>query len=159
MRLAHTLSRLLTGSLAGEVHEAREALQEAYVACVQRACQLRRHADLAPQEAGAEGLSDLAAAEEAQANRLREAIATAGLVVPEVPSPSWTGAGLSHWARLVQDLEAHRAAEARLQELARRFADATPELAGLFDGLAREERAHCESLRALAARADPQAID
>lgn len=159
MRLAHTLSRLLTGSLAGDAQDAHEALRASYVACVQRALQLRRHADLAPQEAGAEGLADLAAAEDRQAARLRQAIASAGLAVSDVTSLPRPTAGLNHWARLVQDLEAHRAAEARFQELAVRFADAAPDLAALFDALGREERTHCERLRALAARADPQAID
>jgi rubrerythrin len=46
-----------------------------------------------------------------------------------------------------------------LRELAGHFAETLPSTAALFDDLCREETTHCERLRALIARADPQALD
>lgn len=114
---------------------------------------------MAPQQQSAEVLKQLAAAEEEQRDRLRQALEAAGVPVPPAaPEPLPRGA-LNHWARLVQDLEAQRGAVQRFRELAIRFAESFPQTAGLFDALCREEAAHCEDLRALIARADPQALD
>jgi hypothetical protein len=113
---------------------------------------------MAPQQQSAEVLKQLAAAEEEQRERLRQALEAAGVPVPPAAEPLPHGA-LNHWARLVQDLEAHRGAVQRFRELAIRFAESFPQTAGLFDALCREEAAHCEDLRALIARADPQALD
>jgi hypothetical protein len=114
---------------------------------------------MAPQLQSAEALKQLAAAEEDQRDRLRQAIEAAGTPVPPVaPEPLPRGA-LNHWARLVEDLEDHRSAVQCFRELAIRFAESFPKTAGLFDRLCREEAAHCEDLRALIARADPQALD
>ena len=136
MGVLEKFSRFLTGGATTQ-SEAIEALTQCYIDCVTRARQLVRHADMAPQEHAARALRELAADEEAQAERLREA----------------------HWARLVQDLEAHRTSMRRLRELAIRFAEELPSTANLFDEMSREEFAHAERLRALIARADPQAID
>ena len=59
----------------------------------------------------------------------------------------------------MQDLEAHRLSARRLRELAVHFAESLPTTAALFDELCREEVTHCERLRTLIARADPQALD
>ena len=134
-------------------------MAQSYCDCTRRAAQLLRHAGMAPQQQSAEGLKQLAAAEEEQRDRLRQAIEAAGAPVPSAaPEPLSHGA-LNHWARLVQDLEAHRGAVQRFRELAIHFAESIPKTAGLFDVLCREEMAHCEDLRALIARADPQALD
>jgi phage shock protein A len=114
---------------------------------------------MAPQRQSAEALKQLAAAEGEQRGRLRQALDAAGAPVPPpAPEPLPRGA-LNHWARLVQDLEAHRGAVQRFRELAIRFAASFPKTAGLFEVLCREEVTHCEDLRALIARADPQALD
>jgi hypothetical protein len=151
------LSRIVTGG--GAAQEATEALRQCCIGSVQRARQLRRHADLAPQAYSHEGLADLAAAEEKQAERLRETLQSTGTAIPAVPAdPSAPGA-LNHWRRLVHDLEAHRLSARRLRELAVHFAETLPATAQLFDALCREETTHCERLRTLIARADPQALD
>lgn len=153
------LSRLVIGGSGAATEKATVALAQSYCDCVRSAAQLLRHAGMAPQQQSAEVLKQLAAAEEEQRDRLRQALEAAGVPVPPAaPEPLPRGA-LNHWARLVQDLEAQRGAVQRFRELAIRFAESFPQTAGLFDALCREEAAHCEDLRALIARADPQALD
>jgi hypothetical protein len=157
MGMLNKLSRLVTG--AAPVREAGEALVECYRDAVARARQLAGHADLAPQAQSAEKLRELAVADEQHVARLGAALRAAGETVPSIAdAPAPTG-GLSHWARLVQDLEAHRRSMRRLRELATRFAESLPATAQLFDALRHEEAAHCDALRELIARADPQALD
>jgi hypothetical protein len=159
MSMLERISRFVVGSRVATVHEAATALRQCYEDCGARAAQLSRHADMAPQAQGAEGLARLAAAETQQAERLREALRAAGEAVT-APAPVGLPPGaLNHWARLVQDLEAHRSSTRRLRELAVHFAETLPETAALFDDLCREEHVHCERLRGLIARADPQALD
>ena len=159
MSMLERISRLVVGSGAATAHDATDALRQGYVDCVARARQLSRHAEMAPQAHSVEALTELAAAEEKQAERLRDALRAAGQAPPGVPSDSLPPGALNHWARLVQDLEAHRASARRLRELAVHFAETLPDTAGLFDELCREENVHCERLRGLIARADPQALD
>jgi len=159
MSMLDRVSRLVVGSRAATVHDAADVLRQCFVDCVTRARQLRRHAEVAPQAHGVEGLTELAAAEEAQAERLRDALRAAAQALPPIPSSSPAPGALNHWARLVQDLEAHRASARRLRELAVHFAETLPDTATLFDDLCREEQLHCERLRGLIARADPQALD
>ena len=159
MSMLEKISRLVVGSRAATAHDAIDALHRCYVACVARASQLSRHAAMAPQAQGAEGLAELAAAEEKQAEQLRDALRAAGHVVSTAPAVSLPPGALNHWARLVQDLEAHRTSTQELRELAVHFAETLPDTAALFDHLCRVEHVHCERLRGLIARADPQALD
>lgn len=159
MSMLEKLSRLVVGTEAGAVHDATDMLTRCYIDYIKRARQLSRHAEMAPQAYGTQGLRDLAAAEEAQAERLREALRAIGAPIPPVPDESLPPGALNHWSRLVQDLEAHRASARRLRELAVHFAETLPATAQLFDALCREEFAHAERLRTLIARADPQALD
>lgn len=159
MSMLEKISRLVVGSRTATAHEATAALRQCYIDCAARADQLSRHAEMAPQAQGAEGLAELAAAEVKQAERLRDALRAAGENLPAAPAATLPPGALNHWARLVQDLEAHRASERRLRELAVHFAEALPDTATLFDELCREEHVHCERLRGLIARADPQALD
>ncbi len=159
MGILERISRLVIGGAAAAAHDATAALQQSYVDCVSRARQLARHAEMAPQAYGTEGLRELTAAEEQQADRLRTALRAAQAPIPSVAAEPLSGHALNHWGRLVQDLELHRASMRRLRELAVHFAEALPATAELFDELCREETAHCERLRALIARADPQALD
>jgi hypothetical protein len=158
MGVLEKLSRLV-GSSTAVMQDITQALGESYVGCSGRARQLRRHAEIAPQEYSAEALKELATAEEAQAERLREALRVAGEAVPAVRAEPPPAGALNHWGRLVQDLEAHRLSARRLRELAVHFAEALPTTAQLFDELCREEVAHCERLRGLIARSDPHALD
>ena len=159
MGVLHKLSRFMAGGEVAAQHDAVEALTQCYVECLQRVRRLAQHAELAPHEYSAEALKELAAAEEAQAGRLRDALRDAGAEVQSVPNPSPLPGALNLWGRLVQDLEAHRASARRLRELAVHFAESLPLTATLFDELCREESIHCERLRTLIARADPQALD
>ena len=159
MGMLDKFSRLMAGGEVAVRHDAIEALTQCYVACAQRARRLARHAEFAPHEYSAEALKELAAAEDTQARRLRDALHAADAALPSLPdAPPLTGA-LNLWGRLVQDLEAHRASARRLRELAVHFADSLPSTAALFDELCREDSIHCERLRTLIARADPQALD
>ncbi len=149
----------MSGLAEGDVRLATTALRECYVDCVRRSQLLSRHAEMAPQAYSMEGLRRLAAAEASQAERLRAALQAAGVAIPPPPPDTLPSGALNHWARLVQDLEAHRLAFRRLRELAVRLAASFPSTAELLDQLCREEHEHCEALRALIARADPQALD
>jgi hypothetical protein len=120
---------------------------------------LSRHAETAPQLYSQEALRRLASAEAAQAERLGQALLAVGAAASAVSSEPPPSRSLNHWGRLVQDLELHRVAFRRLRELAVQFAESLPSTADLLDQLCREERHHCEQIRELIARADPQALD
>ena len=157
MGMLDKLSRLVMGG--GPQREATAALQECYRLSVVRAQQLRQHAAVAPQGYSGESLKDLAADEERQTQRLRDALRAAEQALPPVLTEAPATGALNHWARLVQDLQMHRDSARRLRELAMRFAETLPSTAELFDQLCRQEVTHCEHLRGLIARADPQALD
>jgi hypothetical protein len=157
MGVLDRISRLVTGGTTAS--SATRAVRDAYVECVKRARQLTRHAEMAPQSYSTEVLQELAAAEERQAWRLQEALRAAGELPPTVPADTLPGGALNHWGRLVQDLNLHRASAQRLRELTIHFAETLPATAALLDELCCEEVLHCERLRALIARADPQALD
>lgn len=159
MGVMEKLSRLVVGGVAAASHDAVDALSQCYVEGVKRARQLARHAEMAPQGYSTDALKELAAAEEKQTERLRAALRAAGATVPAVPTAALPPGALNHWGRLLQDLEAHRASARRLRELAVQFAEILPTTAELFDELCREESIHCERLRTLIARADPQALN
>ena len=159
MGVLEKLSQFVVGGTAAASHAATDALRQCYVEAVRQARQLARHAEMAPQPYSSEGLKELAAAEERHAEALREALRTADIALPAIGAERPPTGALSHWARLVQDLEAHRASVRRLRELAIHFADTQPTSAALFDELCRDEALHCGRLRELIARADPQALD
>jgi len=158
MGMLDKISRIVIGSERATARDAVTVLTDTYTAAMQRSRDLAQHAELAPQPASADALRELAAAEEAQAARLREALRTAGVDTRATPEAPVSG-GSNHWARLVADLEAHRASMRGARERAVHFAETVPSTAALFDQLSREEALHCERLRALIARADPQALD
>jgi hypothetical protein len=158
MSVIDSLSRLFAGAEAVTPREATAALVQAYSDCVWRAVQLERHAEMAPQPHSEQVLRRLAAEDVAQGVRLRQAIEAAGAFPTPTAEPS-PRTGLNHWERLLQDLDAHRRCVLQSRELALRFAARLPQTAALFDTLCRTEGEHCEGLRALIARADPQALD
>jgi hypothetical protein len=159
MGVLDTLSRLLVCDEVTAPRDATTALVQSYMECVTRAAQLERHAHMAPQHCSVQALERLAEAEAEQCARLRDAIEIAGAPPPPVTAePSPRGA-LNHWGRLVQDLEAHRRSVLQYREFALRLTAHLPQTAALFESLCRAEAMHCEELRALIARADPQALD
>jgi len=155
MGMLQTLARLM----AEPVREPYTALQEAYVGGVTRARLLTQIAERAPQSHGRETLQRLGAAETAMAEHVAAVLRSAGRVVSAPTATPPAPGGLNHWRRLVQVLEAHRAAEKDARELRVRFAETYPAVAALFDELCRTEQANGQALRALIARADPLALD
>src|SRR5574340_1403052 len=79
-------------------------LRDQYLDCLRRVDQLKRHAEQAPQRYSQDALSELAAAEQRQSDRLGHVLETAGITPPAAPPPAANSGG-NHWARLVQDLE------------------------------------------------------
>lgn len=135
------------------------ALASAYRLCVMRAERLQMDSEEAPQESSRVVLRDLAVAEQAQAERLLAALTAAGVPRPDIePLESQTGT-LNHWGRLVGALEAHRQSVQLYREYAVRLADSAPTVGVLMRELCDEETHHCERLRDLIARADPQALN
>src|SRR5689334_15512977 len=108
MGVLEKLSRLVVGGEVAAKRDAVEALRECYIGCVQRARRFAQLAGVAPQEYSIEALKQLAAAEEAQAGRLLDALRAAGAEVPGVADGPPAPGALNHWGRLVQSLEAHR---------------------------------------------------
>jgi hypothetical protein len=93
------------------------------------------------------------------AAELKEALGEVGIWVQSEPARPAPPKGLSHWERLTEDLEAHRAARKQLREVAVHFADSEPVLAATLERVGAVEDTHLRHLRDLIARADPQAID
>jgi hypothetical protein len=117
---------------------------------------LARHAELAP-NASAEGdLSRLAKVQDAIAARLHEALGEKGAAAA-APVEASPPAGLNHWARLVQNLEHARSQRDRLFDAAKERT--TEPLGDLAEELALRMDDQVLGLRALIARADPQALD
>jgi hypothetical protein len=160
MGVLQRLSRLMTGGTEAVAElDAGEALTQCYVDCVRRAHLLSRHAEMAPPGYGTDGLKELAAAEAQQVEQWRNALRAAGVTPPTVADDDLPPGAPNHWARLVQNLQLHRASARRLRELAVHFAESLPATAALFDQLCAEESMHAERLRTLIARADPQALN
>jgi hypothetical protein len=128
-----------------------------YSAELALAQQLREHAALAPYPAAAERLAALADAEEAQAKRLAETIASLGGTAEAAAAKP--AIGRSHWARLMMDLEAEQAAGARYLEQAIAWENEFPAIGDLLRELEHEEQRHRVLLRDLLAKSDPQALD
>ncbi|MBP1687203.1 MAG: hypothetical protein H6Q33_3346 [Deltaproteobacteria bacterium] len=159
MGVLDTLSYLLAGDDTAASRDAAAALMRSYIDCARRTAQLERHAKMAPHTGGAQALERLAAEDADQGLRLRRAVEAAGASLPSMAAELPQRDGLNHWARLVDDLDAHQRCVMQARELALRLAARLPQTAALFESLYRAEAIHCEKLRALIARADPQALD
>ncbi len=157
MSFLEKLARFV-GAPAALQREVGEALADCYSVAAVNSRRLRQDAEYAPNEASAHGLKDLAASEEALSLRLLDALKAAGRPAPKIEIPD-TPRATSHWGRLVQALEAHRALVQAMRNHAAEFLDSFPATAQLFEELRKIESMHCEGLRALIARADPQAAD
>jgi hypothetical protein len=152
------LGRFVIGGRAA-LEDPSEALREIHADAVESMLLLRQHANMAPQDYSRDGLERLAAAAREQVDSLRACLRERGLPVPPEPSAPTIAIPTSHWARLVQDLERHRASSRRLRELAAHFADSHPSVAAFLNQLCQQNLHACERLRTLIARADPQALD
>lgn len=83
----------------------------------------------------------------------REATATA------LPAPALNGAARNHWARLVDILEATRELRGQVLRDTPRLTELDPSLTDVLGELTGGLSAQLAGLRALIARADPQALD
>jgi len=153
------LARLVAGERGVITYEAIPELQQAQTNFRHRAQRLRRHAEQAPNQLNRGELTRLSEEDDARADEIGEALAHLGGTPAETPVLSSVGGSLNHWARLVEDLEAHRAAVRRLRERVVHFAESVPDVAAVFDRLYNAEEKHLVVLRDLIARTDPQAID
>jgi hypothetical protein len=154
-----TLTRLVLGDSQVVIHDAVPELQKAHAGFVQRAEQMRRHAETAPNQLNHQELGRLGDEEQAYAQQLLEALTAMGASSTLQAAGTVPDGALNHWGRLVQDLEAHRAAARHLREEAVHFAETLPETAKLLEQLCRAEEAHALRLRDLIARTDPQALN
>lgn len=156
MSMLQKLGRFVVGG-SDAVEDPSEVLVEAHADAVERMLLLQQHAEMSPQEYSRTGLQALAEAARTQVDSLRNALRERGLRVPPEPPALAAGGTVNHWARLVLDLERHRSSSRRLRELAVQFADSHPSVASFLDQLCQQDLRTCERLRALIARADPQA--
>jgi hypothetical protein len=132
-------------------------LIEDYNAELALAQQLRDHAAKAPYPHAEKQLLELAAEEEAQAERLRAAIeALGGSVAPLDAVPQ---DGRNHWLRLTLDLAAKQEAGGRYLEQAVRWEQDFPAVGNLLRGLEREEQERRHGIRDMIARSDPHALN
>lgn len=131
------------------------SLSELCADIAREAVRLRKHADLAPNEAAASELDRMATDQTAVAERLGEAVGLAPTAAAEAAPPT----DLNHWGRLVHDLETLRSQRDRLFDAAKEVDADDPALAEVLDGLSRKIEAQLERLRALIARADPQSLN
>src|SRR5262245_57193599 len=157
MTWADRLFRLASGDRMPEVVE---QLRTMHTRSVEQSGRLAAVAAQAPTAGAETDLRRLAAAQDGQSAALSSALAErAGEPAPGQPAPSLNGATRNHWARLVAALEACRDARAQLARTIPSLLDADPTLAGLLDALDRGYHEQSTALRALIARADPQALN
>ncbi len=152
------LGRFVVGG-RNAIEDPAAILREAYQDAYERMYMLQEHADLAPQEHSRQALESLAQGARQQIERLRSALRERDIGLDPQPSPAAPRASMSHWERLVQDLERHQASSARLRDFAIEFASSHPSVAEFLRRLCEEDARTCERLRSLIARADPQALD
>lgn len=159
MSLLQKVGRFVVGG-SSAVEDPASVLRQAYAGAVQRLALLEQHAEFSPQEYSRKGLSTLVKSTRQQLEAIRAVLRQRGVgLPPEPPALPPSSASTSHWARLVQDLELHRASVQRLRELAFHFADTDPEIAQFLEQLCQEDLRSSERLRVLIARADPQALN
>lgn len=156
MTWTERLARLASGDQEAALRRELVRLQHGFVARAQR---LSAHADQAPNARAESELSALAAAHSALAEAVGQALRERGAEPPVPLAPAANDGGRNHWQRLVADLEAARSARAELVSGLPRLLEHDPTLADLLDRLDAGLSALLLRLRALIARADPQALD
>jgi rubrerythrin len=135
--------------------EPADILMESYRDLCRLAAQISRHADRAPYPHVARLLRRIAQEKRSSADLLRDKLVGTGTSLEDIPFE--IKSGKNHWERMTQDLNDHRALEARLLERAALINERTPETAELLRRIAASERPHIEAFLDLIARADPQA--
>jgi hypothetical protein len=119
--------------------------------------QIREHANLAPHQAGVQGLRAVAEEQERLVKLLHDKLAALGGEGSDNTDP--LKGGKNHWTRVVQDVEENRARERYYNEQATRYDPALPDAAALFRTLEQGKRRINVLLRDIVSRADPHALD
>jgi hypothetical protein len=151
--------RLIGSDLADEsnTRSLLPELLESYREEVRLARQMREHAELAPHQAGAQGLRMVAEEQDRLVQLLGDKIIALGGETNAPAGPS--KGGKNHWARVVQDLADNVALGRHYNERAIYYDPAFPEVAELFRTLEQGKNRISALLRDLAVRADPHALD
>jgi hypothetical protein len=157
MTWAERLLRLTGGGRTSEIVAQLQAMHQRSSAQEQR---LAAAAAQAPTAGAEHELGALAAAREQLTAALAGALAERG-GTPDAggPPPVLNGAARNHWARLVAALEAGRQARAHLALTQPSLVELDPALEGLLQSVDRGSHRESLALRALIARADPQALN
>lgn len=157
MSWADRLRRLTGGTPQHRIAGPLSAFQRRTAAQVER---LAAAAAQAPNAAAERELHALAAAERQLTDAAARALSERAAVPPAVTAAAQNGAvARNHWGRLVAVLDACQAARDQLLVDLPRLLDADPSLANALHAWAHQLAAEVLALRALIARADPQAID
>lgn len=160
MNWGKRLRRFARGGAAGRSNDEWQAeVFRLYAALLESSRRLAAHAELAPNASAENELRRLADGQAEMAARLRAALEERALAIPPLASTTPGPTGQNHWARVVENLEEHRAIRTHLVEAARRIRDEEPELAALLESLSLNVETHLARLRSLVARADGQALD
>jgi hypothetical protein len=156
MSWAERLLRIATGDWKPEVIGHLQAFQRGTTALAES---LAAAAVQAP-NAGAESeLRELIGLANELSAALARAVQERASTVTALPSAVLNGAARNHWARLVNALEACRELRAQVLRNTPRLLELDPSLAEPLRDLAAGLHAQLLGLRALIARADPQALD
>lgn len=136
----------------------RDALLRLYQASAERVARLAAHAAQAPTPGSETHLDELAAAETGVRDALQRALHARGVETPAAPAAANDGRH-NHWARLVADLDACRAARDRLLRQRADLLERDPSIAELVDSVLANFDTQADGLRTLISRADPQALN
>lgn len=158
MTWADRLLRLATGDPQREVVEQLALMHRGALAQAQR---FAADAAQAPNEASESELHALATERQALAVALDAALQRSGLEASLTApgAPAANGASRNHWARLVAALEACRDERSQVLIALPRILELDASQENLFELVLRGLDAELLSLRALIARADPQALN
>lgn len=158
MSWADRLLRLAIGDPKREIAEQLAAMHQH---AADQAHRLTAGAAQAPTAAAESELRALAADRGAQTAALAHALEERGAAgaTPVASAPVLNGAARSHWARLVAALEACRQERGQTLRATPRLLELDPALAGLLDAVLHGLDAELLTLRAMIARADPQALN
>jgi len=153
--LFKTVRKILALNGKSKPADPAEILRESRRELCSLAAQISLHADKAPYPHVARLLRQIAQEKQSGADLLRDKLPGAGTKLEagafDIKSAK------NHWERMTQDLNDHRALEARLLERAALVGEQAPETAELLRRIATSHRRHQNALLDLIARADPQA--
>jgi hypothetical protein len=158
MSWADRLLRLAIGDPKREIANQLVAMRQR---AADQAHLLTAGAAQAPTAAAERELHALAADRRAQTAALAHALEERGAPsdMPAAPTPVLNGAARNHWARLVAALEACRQERGQILRATPRLLELDPPLGELLETVLRGLDAELLTLRAMIARADPQALN